>query len=138
MLTQLLEVQTNASLLFDGNGVHPKPATKLRANGQGIATLATVIGFDLTCARAVFSGLAPMPGFLIHDSPKASDLEAELYDRVYDPILALDDGKNERASFQYIIATTSPPSPSASIEPYVRLTLDAYLSPEGRLLKKEL
>lgn len=135
VVSQLLGQDTPAELQFDGKGVHPKPTTTLRANGLGMATLATVIGFDLMALQASVDGLAPLPGFLLHDSPKASDLESVLYERVYEPLLAMDSASPWPA-FQYLITTTTPPPAPAGEQPYVRLVLDAR-TPEGRLLKVE-
>ena len=135
VLSDLLGQETAGELVLDGWGVHPQPASGLRANGLAMATLATVIGFDLMALRAAVEGLCPMPRFLIHDSPKASDLESALYDRVYEPLLMLE-GMSAEPAFQYIITTTTPPANTAAGEPYVRLTLDAC-TPEGRLLKFE-
>ena len=102
-----------------------------------MATLATVIGFDLACLRAAALGQTKLPGFFIHDSPKASDLESALYDRVYFPLFRLDQVGSEREpAFQYIITTTTLPPSAASEPPYVCLTLDAR-SAAGRLLGVE-
>lgn len=135
VLTQLLGQETAAELEFDGKGVHPKPGPTLRANGLGMATLATVIGFDLVALRVAVEGLSPLPRFFIHDSPKASDLESALYHLVFGPLLSLD-AMSPDPAFQYIITTTTPPPDEASGEPYVRLVLDARTA-EGRLLKVE-
>lgn len=102
-----------------------------------MATLATVIGFDLMALWAGIEGLCFLPSFFINDSPKASDLESALYDRVYLPILQLDPAFQDVVpSFQYIITTTTPPPKTVPTEPYVCLTLDAR-TPDGRLLKVE-
>jgi hypothetical protein len=137
VLTQLMGQDTKGALLLDGWGVHPQPATALRTNGLAMATLATVIGFDLASLQAAIAGLAPLPAFLIHDSPKASDLESALYDKIYDPVLQLDPpGSNDLPAFQYIVTSTTVPPIPASGDPYACLTLDAR-SPEGRLLGVE-
>ena len=131
VLTEMLGQETMARLQFDGNGIQPKPATTLRTNGLAMATLATVLGFDLTALRAAVEGLCPMPGFLIHDSPKASDLESALYDRIYEPILRMDPTNPEQEpAFQYILTTTTPPPDAAAEPPYVRERLHA-MTPEG-------
>jgi uncharacterized protein YydD (DUF2326 family) len=137
VLTQLLGQETTAELQFDARGIRLKPDAALRTNGLGMATLATVIGFDLMALRAVVEGLCPLPGFLIHDSPKASDLDADLYDRVYEPILQLDPTDQEHEpAFQFILTTTTPPPSKVTDAPYVCETLNA-MTVDGRLLRAE-
>jgi hypothetical protein len=135
VLGELLGQGVSGNVELDGWGVRPRPAIELKTNGQAMATLATVIGFDLACLRAATLGLTNLPRFLIHDSPKASDLESALYDRVYLPLFQLDArGANQEPAFQYIITTTTVPPGAAAGDPYVCLTLDAR-SPDGHLLK---
>ena len=135
VLSELLGQDMPGRIELDGWGVRPKPGIELKANGLGMATVATVIGFDLACLRAGTLGLTNLPRFFIHDSPKASDLESALYDRVYLPLFRLDSpGGNREPAFQYIITTTTVPPTAAAGDPFVCLTLDAR-SPEGHLLK---
>jgi len=135
VLRELLGQDVPGQIELDGWGVRPKPGIELKTNGQAMATLATVIGFDLACLRAATLGLTKLPRFFIHDSPKASDLESALYDRVYLPLLRLHSPEGDREpAFQYIITTTTIPPGAAAGDPFVCLTLDAR-SPEGHLLK---
>lgn len=135
VLKELLGQDMPGQVELDGWGVRPKPSVELKTNGQAMATLATVIGFDLACLRAAVLGLTDLPRFFIHDSPKASDLESTLYDRVYLPLFQLDPANaNREPSFQYIITTTTVPPKAAAGEPYVCLRLDARTL-EGHLLK---
>jgi hypothetical protein len=135
VLRELLGQDVPGQIELDGWGVRPKPGIELKTNGQAMATLATVIGFDLACLRSATLGLTKLPRFFIHDSPKASDLESALYDRVYLPLFRLDSpGGDREPAFQYIITTTTIPPGAAAGDPYVCLTLDAR-SPEGHLLK---
>ena len=137
VLTRLLGQPVRGEFELDAWGVRPAPDDALHANGQAMASLSMVLAFDLASLTAAVVGATPLPAFLIHDSPKSSDLEAVLYDRVYEPVLELLQAFSGREpSFQYIITTTTPPPPRVSCEQYVCLTLDA-LSPEGRLLRAE-
>lgn len=137
VVTGLLAGDTQAKLLLGGWGVRPQLATALTAHGLGMATLATVIGFDLAAIKAAISRRTSLPAFLIHDSPKASDMEPALYDRIYDVVLNLEESNgNQLPLFQYIVTSTTVPPAPASESPYVCLTLDARI-PEGRLLGVE-
>lgn len=134
VLTRLSGQAGGGVLDLDARGARPIPDEALRANGQAMASLA-VLGFDLACLVASVVGAAPLPSFLIHDSPKTSDLEAVLYARLYDLVLDLLAAyQGGDPSFQYIVTTTTPP-PAAG-ERYNRETLHG-MSPEGRLLRAE-
>lgn len=134
VLTRLSGQAPGGVIELDARGARPIPDEALRANGQAMASLA-VLGFDLACLIASGTGDAPLPAFLIHDSPKTSDLEAVLYDRLYDTILELLGAfQGREPSFQYIVTTTTP-HPAAG-ERYNCETLHA-MAPEGRLLRAE-
>jgi hypothetical protein len=137
VLTRLIGQQVRGEFELDAWGVRPAPEDAVHVNGQAMASLSMVLAFDLACLTAAVVGATPLPAFLIHDSPKSSDLEAVLYDRVYEPVVELLQAFGEREpSFQYIIATTTPPPARLSRGQHVCVILDA-LSADGRLLRAE-
>jgi hypothetical protein len=104
--------------------------------GEALATSGTVHSLDLACLRASIGGLGFMPRLLIHDSPREGDLESHIYARLFSFAVGLEASFNGREpSFQYIVATTTPPPDSLPTEPYIRLRLDAR-EVDGLLLKR--
>jgi hypothetical protein len=132
-LKKLLGHDAGGAVLLDARGLHPDPGPSVAANGAAIATLSTVLGFDLACLTASLCGLGHVPSFLMHDSPKEADMEPVLYDRVFTLALDLERAyAGRQPAFQYIVTTTTPP-PRHISEPYTRLVLDAR-EPGGLLL----
>ena len=132
-LKTLLGRDAGGAVLLDTRGLHPEPGRSVAANGAALATLSTVLGFDLACLTASICGLGHLPSFLIHDSPKEADMEPVLYNRLFTLALELERAYDGcQPAFQYIVTTTTPPPDHVS-EPYTRLVLDAR-EPEGLLL----
>ena len=134
-LKKLLGRDAVGTVLLDARGLHPDPGPSVAANGAAIATLSTVLGFDLACLTASICGLGHLPSFLMHDSPKEADMEPVLYDRLFTLALDLERAyPGRQPAFQYIVTTTTPPPPHIG-EPYTRLILDAR-ELAGLLLKR--
>lgn len=93
------------------------------------------LGYDFTALVAWLNNAGHHPGFLLHDSPRESDLEASLYYPYFNFIEALAQSAPE--SFQYIVTTTEPPPKSMRDSPIIRMRLDASKS-EGFLYKEIL
>jgi hypothetical protein len=71
-------------------------------------------------------GLGHLPGLFLHDSPREADMEDALYHRLFFLVAELEKlFKQQEPSFQYIVATTTPPPDELDRKPYVRLRLDA-------------
>jgi len=97
-----------------------------------------VLGFDFACLIGYITGLGHLPGLLLHDSPREADMEDALYHRMF--ALAARLGTvfaGAEPSFQYIVATTTPPPDELDRDPYVRLRLDARQE-DGLLLCRRL
>ena len=92
------------------------------------------IAYDFTALTARLAGIGNHPGFLLHDSPRESDLEYSLYQQIFTFAAHL----NEAApnSFQYIVTTTEAP-PKKLIESHVKLNLDGSTK-QGRLYRQNL
>ena len=92
------------------------------------------LAYDFTALAGRLCGLGHHPGFLLHDSPRESDLEISLYHQFFHFVHDLE----QRApnSFQYIVTTTESP-PDDIIKSHVRLNLDGSES-EGRLYCQNL
>jgi hypothetical protein len=134
-LKRLVGAGAGGTVRLDARGLHPAPSRSVAANGAAMATLATVLGLDLACLASSVAGVGPLPGFLLHDSPKEADMEAVLYERIFTLALELERAyRDSPVAFQYIVTTTTPPPGEAARAPHVRLTLDAR-SEDGLLLR---
>lgn len=103
--------------------------------GGGASTALSSLTFDLSALIAALNGIGNHPCFLIHDSPRESDMEQSLYRPVFQ--LARNLEKASGNSFQYIITTTEAPPQDMSAAPYLCLSLDGT-TPEGKLFKEDL
>jgi len=93
------------------------------------------IAYDFTALIARFHDLGHHPGFLLHDSPRESDLESSLYLQLFHFIHTLE--KSAPNSFQYIVTTTEAPPEELQNDQYVRLELSSF-SKEDRFYKEDL
>lgn len=100
-------------------------------SGGGAYNALTTLLFDYTALLAGLQGIGHHPGFLMHDSPRESDMEISLYRPLFHILKNLADSAPK--SFQYIITTTESP-PEDIITDNVILPLDAS-SPEGLLFR---
>lgn len=91
--------------------------------------------FDLTGLISRFRGLGNHPGFLLHDSPRESEMEPSLYLPIFSLMADFEDLAPD--AFQYIITTTEAPPLRIKNSNKMVLTLDGAKA-EGRLLKTDL
>lgn len=91
--------------------------------------------FDFTALLAKLHGIGNHPGFLLHDSPRESDMELSLYYPIFNFIHQL--ALQAPDSFQYIITTTEAPPKDFQNAPICALKLDGATA-EGRLLRENL
>lgn len=63
------------------------------------------------------------------------DMEAHLYDHVFQLVVSLEALHDGPPAFQYILATTTQPPLDLLVEPYLRLRLDGR-EPKGHLLRR--
>ncbi|MBX3739962.1 MAG: hypothetical protein KF712_03145 [Akkermansiaceae bacterium] len=103
---------------------------RIGSGGGAYNALSTVV-FDYSVLLARLHRLGHHPGFLIHDSPRESDMEPSLYRPLFRLLKRLADSAPD--SFQYIVTTTEEPPPEL-IEGHVVETLDASTK-EGYLFK---
>jgi archaellum component FlaC len=98
-------------------------------SGGGAYNALSALVFDYTALLARLHNIGHHPGFLLHDSPRESDMEPSLYRSLFRLLKRFADSAPD--SFQYIVTTTEEP-PSELIERYVVAILDG--STEGGLL----
>ena len=104
-------------------------------SGGGAYNALSSLAFDFCALVAALNGIGHHPRFLIHDSPRESDMELSLYR----PLFRLAGHLEEMAasSFQYIVTTTEPPPEGMATSPHFCLELDAS-KPDGKLFKEDL
>jgi hypothetical protein len=138
ILKKVFGEQASGQISVDGKGLHPVPDSRLAPNGAALSIMTTVLAFDISNVAASIAGIGHHPRLLLHDSPREGDMEEPLFQQLFQIVrdLELLFGENE-PSFQYIVTTTTPPSPELADEngPFVRITLDARVE-ENRLLRK--
>jgi hypothetical protein len=104
-------------------------------SGGGAYNALSSLAFDFSALIAHLNGIGHHPGFLIHDSPRESDMELSLYRPLFLLAKLLED--QAAVAFQYIITTTEPPPSGMTSPPQLCLTLDA-ITPDGKLFKEDL
>jgi hypothetical protein len=77
------------------------------------------VAFDLSALTLACEGLAHLPPWLLHDSPREADLGESIYERLFTFVST----PEQMARFQYIVTTTIPPPAAMRKEPYLRATL---------------
>lgn len=79
--------------------------------------------FDMATLVRSIEAPIPLPGLLIHDSPKQEDLADEQYWGLFRFARLLEQGNQDKALFQYIITSSTPPPKKLQDENHVRLHL---------------
>ena len=100
-------------------------------SGGGAYNALSALVFDYTALQARLHHIGHHPGFLIHDSPRESDMEPSLYRPLFHLLKQIAD--SAPTSFQYIVTTTEAP-PEDLLADHVALPLDAS-SAEGFLFR---
>lgn len=122
--------QVDAELKFTRDEINARIGS-----GGGAYNALSSLSFDLAALLARLNGIGEHPGFLIHDSPRESDMEVSLYRPVFQLAKQLEDKAPD--SFQYIITTTESPPTGLATPPHLCLLLDGSV-PEGKLFKEDL
>jgi septal ring factor EnvC (AmiA/AmiB activator) len=122
--------QADAELKFTRDEINARIGS-----GGGAFTALSSLSFDFAAVIARINQVGQHPGFLIHDSPRESDMEPSLYR----PLFQLMHHLEQKApnSFQYIITTTEPPPSDLAAPPNLCLFLDGSTA-EGKLFKENL
>ncbi len=134
-IKRLLGPDVEAQCHFTREEIQLKAQLHGDLNSAAIDTLIT-LSFDLTALQAGIHGAGFHPRFLLHDSPREADMDANLYHRLFRLARSLEDTAGQ-TSFQYIITTTEAPPNTMQTEPWLRLTLDASEG-EKRLYGRDL
>ena len=101
--------------------------------------LTKLLAFDLAAlALSQFNGTGHHPRFLLHDSPRESDLAAPIYRSLFLAAQAMEEACGENIGFQYIVTTTEPPPAEVNQKPWLLdPVLDATVA-EQRFLGVDL
>lgn len=138
VLRTLIGPEVGGEVTLEARGIIPRPSGNVAASGQALSTSAMVHGFDFACLIGYITGMGSLPGLMLHDSPREADMEDALYHRVFDLAAHLEAVfAGAEPSFQYIVATTTPPPEELDRDPYVRLRLDAR-EDKGLLLGRRI
>lgn len=86
------------------------------------------IAYDLTGLVAALNEVGYHPGFILHDSPRESDMEASLYHPIFELVAELE--TRAPNSFQYIVTTTEPPPETLQGDTFVRARLSSATAEE--------
>ncbi|QTN31227.1 hypothetical protein HZ994_02405 [Akkermansiaceae bacterium] len=119
-------VNVDAELKFTRDEIN----ARIGSGGGAYNALSTLL-FDYSAVLARMHRLGHHPGFLIHDSPRESDMEPSLYRPLFRLLKCFSDSAPD--SFQYIVTTTEEPPPELS-KGHVVTTLDGSTK-EGFLFK---
>lgn len=127
----------DGKMTLDGNGL--KVDARLSGRGE-VSTAALeslkIVAFDLAALHMATEEKVVLPAFLVHDSPREADLDAVLYERLFEFVESWEvEGKP--CCFQYIITTTTAPPPHLQTKEYVRLEMSSTPA-STRLFKVDL
>lgn len=130
----IVDDNIRGTIRFSGRKIDPKLTEEIDLTSAALVTL-KVICFDLASLISSVEGRGLHPRFLIHDGPREADMDAEIYQRIFQIGQELESAFPEASpNFQYIVTTTEPPPTELKAPPYLLSpTLDAT-SPTGKLL----
>lgn len=135
LVKRLLGEQAEGKLMLDGNGLHVTVQLGGDRTSAAIEAL-KVMTADLAILCLSIEGGTRLPAFLIHDSPRESDLGQSIYNRHFEVAKALE-GIGKASLFQYIVTTTSDPPEAMQHEPWRVLKIHGAPAAE-RLLMADL
>ena len=97
------------------------------------------LALDIAAMKASLDDKAHHPRLLIHDSPRDSDLTADLYHRIFLMAKEMEGAHGpDHAPFQYIITTTEAPPKSMQQSPWLLDPVLDATNPDLRLLRVDL
>lgn len=135
---RLLGTQVHGTVRFKGKSIEPEIHFKGRRNSAALKVAKWLI-FDL--AALIFSMRdrdSLHPRFLIHDSPRESDLARIIYTELFTVAAELEGNDQSEAPFQYIVTTTEPPPEPQQKSPYIIEPILDSSKTVGRLLGIDL
>lgn len=115
----ILGNDVRGTIRFRGRHILPGFEDRIELSSAALETL-KILCFDVAALVSSVEGRGQHPRFLLHDSPREADMDAELYHRIF--LLA---GELETAfgesplNFQYIVTTTEPPPESMRQAPWL-------------------
>lgn len=121
---------------FSGKGIEPRVRDHARRDSPAIK-VAKFLAFDIAALiLTMTTDEGHHPRFLIHDSPRESDLDARIYRGLFSLVRDLENG--EESAFQHIVTTTEPPPDDLKRGPWLLdPVLDASVK-EKRFLRVDL
>jgi hypothetical protein len=120
-------------VVFAGKAIEPRLSYEGDRDSAALKVTKWV-AFDLAAlALGITTPEAFHPRFLLHDSPRESDMAPIIYGGLFHAARELEANYGEKAPFQYIVTTTEPPPAELGKLPWLRLELDASTK-EGRFL----
>jgi hypothetical protein len=121
----LVDKAVKGRVEFSGKSIEPR----LEYNGDRDSAALKVtkwVVFDLAALTlGITTNEAYHPRFLLHDSPRESDMAPIMYAGLFNAAKEIEGSFGEAAPFQYIVTTTEPPPEDMRKEPWMRLELDA-------------
>jgi len=131
--------EVSTSTKFSSRGIDLRIHYHGERKSAAIETIKTLC-FDLAALTSSIEGDGFHPRFLIHDSPRETDMAYDVYGRFFILAKELENcfSSNREPNFQYIVTTTEPPPLEMLKKPWL---LDPVLDgsqPETRLLGVDL
>lgn len=134
MVLQELIPDASGSIKLDTKGLHLEVELGGFRSTAALESL-KVVGFDLAALIMSMEQALPLPGLLLHDSPREADLSAAVYSRLF-ALAARMEGGTEPC-FQYILTTTTSPPQAFQSPEFLRLSIKGAPA-EERLLGVDL
>lgn len=131
----LLANDAHGRVVLDDKGLRPEVTRHGALTAAAVQSL-KVVAFDLASLMLSMEGATRLPNFWIHDSPREADLGLNLYHRLFDLALRLEE-LTPTPLFQYIVTTTTAPPERLQAEPWLSLTLSSSPATE-RLFGRDL
>lgn len=121
----ILGSDVRGTIRFRGRHILPGLENRIELSSAALETL-KILCFDLAALVSGVEGRGLHPRFLLHDSPREADMDAELYHRIFLLAGELEMAFGERPlNFQYIVTTTEPPPEGMRQAPWL---IDPVLS----------
>lgn len=133
----MLDKAITGKVSFVGKAIEPQLSYEGDRDSAALKVTKWV-AFDLAAlALGITTEEVYHPRFLLHDSPRESDMAPVIYGGLFHAARELEGEYGEGAPFQYIVTTTEPPPEEYRKHPWLRLELDASRE-AGRFLGKHL